>query len=546
MTEQLTDDALRAAVKAWVDAGGRKSRAAAALGVPRTTLIGWLREAENRLGIVLGKMADGHVHEVEYERMPLPAEGEVARYVLTSVQNNTHLHPAWLNLKAYADHLGAKFLVGTFTYDKDRFGPKSVKRGRTKKEDFESLWYAPEAEPFFTDKKIELAPALMWCGYINIIPTARRPLSGLETHNGRKSNIFPHVKMAMESVPSMPGEGTKFNFTTGTITQRNYIQKKTGQLAEEQHSYGGMLVEVDSKGAWWVRPLIIDANGHIYDVGPSGSPPVRVVEGVVLEDAKVEAIVWADAHEAEMEDWVRKLAWGRGGMLNTLRPRVQIVHDILSMRSRGHHDMKDPHVLFGKFARKEDRVEGEVESCARWLGESHREWCSTVVVPSNHDRHLERWLKEEDPRKGDLPNWRYHTELQLAYLRALEGQANTFNVLEHALRAKGIPEGVRFLAEDESYVLCRDIDGGIECGLHGDRGVSGARGSTQSLTRLGRSVIKGHDHTATVRDRVYSVGACSLRFPYMRGPGAHSITHAVVFENAKVQLITMWDGKWRA
>ncbi len=546
MTEALSDEVLREAVKAWVEAGGSKTRAAAALGIPRVTMVDRLRMAENRLGIVLGKMADGHVHEVDYQVRPLPPEGSVARYVLTSVQNNTHLHPAWANLKAYADHIGAEFMVGTFTYQKAKFGPKSVKRGSLKGDEFETLWYAPEVEPFFVDAKVEVAPGLVWCGYMNILPTAARPLSGLATHNGRKSNIFPHVKQAMESVPSMPGEATKFNFTTGTLTQRNYIQKKEGQKAEALHSYGGILVEVDAAGDWWVRPLSLDGNGHLYDVGTDGSGPVRVVEGAVLTDAKVEAIVWGDIHEAEMDPTVRKLAWGRGGMLNTLRPRVQVGHDIFSMRSRGHHDLKDPHVLFGKYARGEDKVEDEVGSCAAWLIEAHRDWCTTVVVPSNHDRHLERWLKEEDPRKGDLANWRYHTELQLAYLLALESKANRFNVLEHALRAKGAPAATVFLAEDSSYVLCRDIDGGIEVALHGDLGANGARGSTQGLTHLGRPVIKGHDHTATKRDNVWSVGACSLRFPYMKGPSAHSVTHAVVFENAKVQLITMWNGKWRA
>jgi hypothetical protein len=344
----------------------------------------------------------------------------------------------------------------------------------------------------------------------------------------------------------MPGEATKFNFTTGTITQRNYIQKKEGIMAEAEHAYGGVLVEVDDTGAWWVRHVTIDDNGQVYDVGPRGSSPVRVAAGEVLHDAKVEGVVWGDAHEREMEPWVRRLAWGRGGMLNTLRPRKQVCHDIFSMGSRGHHDMKDPHVLFGKFARKEDSVEAEVADCAEWLNEAHRDWCETIVVPSNHDRHLDRWLKEEDPRKGDLSNWRYHTQLQLAVLTALEAGSNHFNVLEHALREKGIPESVRFLAEDESEVLCKDINGGIETGLHGDRGVSGAKGTTQGLMRLGRPVIKAHDHTATRRGTVFSVGACSLRFPYMKGPSAHSVTHAVVFENAAVQLITMWKDKWRA
>lgn len=545
MTEPRTDEQLRSAVKAWVDNGGSKTKAAESLGIPRVTFTDWLREAETRFGLKLGRMAKGTVTEADYEVRPLPAPGEVKRYVLTSIQNNTHLHPAWGALKFYADHLGAEFFVGTLTYQKAAFGPKAVKRGTSKAGDFDSLWYAPEALAFANDKKVELAPGLVWCGYANILPTAKRPLNGFETHNGRKSNIIPHVKQELESVASMPDEGTKFNLTTGTITQRNYIQKKEGQMAEASHAYGGVLVEVDDSGAWWVRHLTIGADGAIYDVGPAPSVPLRITEGRI-EAAEVEGIVWGDIHTAEMEPWVRRLAWGGGGMLDALRPNYQVAHDIFSMRSRGHHDVKDPHVQFGKYARGEDKVEDEVAECAAWLAEAFRPWCKTVVVPSNHDRHLDRWLKEADPREGDLPNWRYHTELQLAVLRSLEAGANHFNVLEHALRAKGIPEGIRFLVEDESFVLCRDVNGGIEAGLHGDRGVSGAKGTTAGLAKLGRPVIKAHDHTAAKRGTVTSVGACSKRFPYMHGPSAHSITHAVVYPNGATQLLTMWKDKWRA
>lgn len=65
------------------------------------------------------------MHGPEYERRALPGRRRLTLPCSASVQNNTHLHPAWANLKAYSDHLGAEFLVATFTYDKDSFGPKS-------------------------------------------------------------------------------------------------------------------------------------------------------------------------------------------------------------------------------------------------------------------------------------------------------------------------------------------------------------------------------------------------------------------------------------
>lgn len=549
MTPAVPDEDLLLDVQALADAGGNRSAAARARKLPRKTFTSRLRQAEARGLLSLSLLADGRVGEVVRKVLPLPAEGEVQRYIVTSAQNNTLPHPAWENLKAYAEWLDAlpgaacRFIVGSFSYALDAYGAKNVKRGKAS-DDEDELWYAPELVPFLLDEPVQLAPGLVWCGEMNILPTAKHPLSGLETYNGRLSNIFPHAKIQMESIASMPHEATKFNYSTGTVTQRNYIQKKAGILAEQQHDYGGLLVEVNSRGDWFVRQLHIDSKGHVYDVGPSegdtdGAPAVRIVDRKVLRDAHVEAITWGDIHEAEMEAWIRRLGWGVGEMLDELRPRVQVLHDIFSQRARGHHDIKNVHVQYAKMVAGTDSVEGEVETCAGFLREAAREWCDSVVIPSNHDRHLDRWLTDEDPRK-DLKNMRYHLHLNGVVLAGLEA-GKPVNVLEAALREKGVPDSVRFLPDDESLVLA-----GIEQGLHGDRGPGGSKGSTRGLARLGRPVTKGHDHTAAIRERVYSIGACSLRFAYMHGPSAHSVSHVVTFRNGARQVITMWKGRWRA
>lgn len=554
----VPDEVLQDNIRALIRNGGNRSTTAKELGLPRSTLLDRITEAQKRFGLDLGRIADGRVEMPWTEKMPLPPKGRVARYVVTSAQNNTHLHPGWKNLKAYVDHLAdlgpAQFIVGTFSYALDAYGAKSVKRGTWKPDD-EGPWYAPEIVPFIRDERIELAPGLMWCGEMNILPTARNPLTGLETYNGRASNIVPHAKIALESVPSMPGEGVKLNYTTGAITQRNYIQKRAGITAEALHSYGGLLVEVNAAGDWWVRQLHIDDEGDVYDVGPSEgptqkAPAVRISGGVVHTDAGVEAVTWGDIHTAEMDPEVAALGWGIGAekgaacMVDELRPRRQIMHDIYSHRSRSHHEMRDFHAMYAKHVAGQDSVEGEVAHCAEFLRLASRDWCETIIVPSNHDRHLDRWLNDEDPRK-DPPNARYHLHLQATVLDAIRERKRQ-STLEVALREKGIPDSVRFLREDESFVICRGIDGGIECGLHGDLGANGARGSTRNLTRLGRAVNKGHDHTASIREHVYSAGACSLRFPYMKGPSSHSVSHIVTFENGKRQIITMWAGRWRA
>ena len=141
-----------------------------------------------------------------------------------------------------------------------------MKRG-TKKDEDKALWFDPCLAEYIRDIRVELANGLVWCGEMNILPTAEDPLSGLETYSHRKSAIFPHSKLAMRSIATMQGEGTKLNFTTGTVTLKNYIQKKAGLKAEHHHRYSALVVEVNHGGHWWVRQIGSSAkHGSIQDL----------------------------------------------------------------------------------------------------------------------------------------------------------------------------------------------------------------------------------------------------------------------------------------
>lgn len=559
-TPQVDIEELKKDVDAYMQAGGNRSEAARLRKLDRRTYTDRLAMAQTRLGIQLGKVVDGRVDFVKAVKRPLPKGKNVARYILSSCQNNTHPHkPGLTGLLAYDKWLNrfrkgdtCEFILGSFSYAIDAYGAKSVKRGAYKPK--AGLWYDPELEPYIKDEAIQLAPGLVWCGEMNILPTAVHPLTGLDDYNGRNSNIVPHVKHAMESVASLPDEATKFNYSTGAITLRNYIQKRAGIVAERKHAYGALIVEVDSAGNWYVRQLQVGEEGEIYDIGPDGYAGVKIANGKVearattdAANSYVEAISWGDIHAAEMDLGVRELGWGEGGMIDQLVPRKQFMHDIFSMRARGHHEIKNFHRTYAKFCNDEGSVEDELRVTADFMKEAARVWCETIVVRSNHDRHLDRWLNEARPEHDPL-NALIFTTLQFKVLEAMNQGNNDFNILEWALRnvEGSIPEAVRFLAEDESFVVCKHHDGGIECGLHGDLGINGARGSTQGLLKLGRRVNKEHDHTAAIRGGVFSGGACSLSFPYMKGPNSHSVSHILVFENSARQIITMWGSKFRA
>ena len=157
---------------------------------------------------------EGRVGVLETKVFSVPKRG-VKRYLFTSAQNNTPLHSGlWENLLALAAHYSAAVQVARFTYMKSGLGAsgdkakfhKGVKTVSLLQGD--TLIWDSAITPYINDDRMEVAPGLIWCGEQNILPTAIRPLSGYETYTGRASGIFPHVKFAMNSVPSGKFEPT--------------------------------------------------------------------------------------------------------------------------------------------------------------------------------------------------------------------------------------------------------------------------------------------------------------------------------------------------
>jgi hypothetical protein len=468
----------------------------------------------------------------------LPSEGHVRRYILTSAQNNTPVHEAlWLNLLALASHYDAELLVGTYSYNKSAYGQKAVKRGTERASDHEELWYDPQVIEHVCDEQVELAPGLVWCGELNILPTATHPLSQLEAYNGRCSNIVPHAKFSMQSVAAMKGEATKLNYASGTVTQRNYIQKKIGLLSEQHHGYGATLVEVCGDGSWFVRQLQATEEGVVRDL------LLKAQDGSVTDGNQISAITWGDLHVRFLDPEVRRLAWGKGGMLDELRPDFQMMHDVIDFRSRNHHEAKDPLARYQKWKAKQESVSGEVREVVDFMvAEALRPWCKTVMVPSNHHEALERWLKEAKWQDDPVNAVFYHE----AWLALLRGERDIFRwafnrLLRHEQEFM-MATRVSWLDTDETFVVA-----GVDLGQHGHMGINGARGNHKAFARLGRSTSTGHEHSAGIHLGNWVAGcSCLLRVGYNRGPSSWSHSHIVQYPEGTRTIVTMWKGRWRA
>lgn len=534
-------------VEAYSRNAGNKTRTAAELGVHRETV----RKCLQQYGIADKPVFSGSSKILKHNVMALPTQGKVFRYLLTSAQNNTLVYkPFWNNLIAYKDWLNkdentCQLMVARFSYNKNQYlNPKSQKPGGVKTSDEDECWYDESILPFICDdpkihgtRRWQLAPDFFWCAEMNILPTAVRPLSDLKTYTGTESSAFPHAKVAMEAVASMPDTNTKHIYTTGTVTRRNYIERKAGFKANFHHTYAALLVEVDHLGNWWARQLVADSKGSFYDC--PGGKVLKVVGGVVEpEGHRVEAINWGDVHVTDLPAWRHTYYWGKDGIIDILNPRYQFFHDTLSFRARTHHEMKSFSKMLEKHYTGNESVEVELERTTDFLTLSERAGTLSVVVRSNHDAHGEKWLDTAD-YKADLVNAELFLEAQLDRVRAIKrGDADDWMFFEWSAKKFGAPETIRFLKLDESFVICAKSGHPIECSLHGDIGPNGSRGSTANLSTLGCKVSKGHDHTATIRDGVYSAGTCAEQQGYNHGLTTWSVSHVLTYSNGKRCIVT--------
>jgi Bacterial regulatory protein, Fis family len=533
MTQTLLDDGVLE--QAYESSAGNVAEAAAKVGVARSTAWDRLK----KLGHITRPLAGGSVDGMKVSKLPLPAKGKVARYLLTSAQNNTYLNePVWKNLLVLAKHYDAQILVSTFTYNKNRFGKLSVKRGTATKPE-KTLWYDARLTPYLCDNRVELAPSLVFCAELNILPTAQNPLSGLEVYAGRASAIFPHTRQDMRSIAAMrDSHGVKLNYCTGTVTKKNYVQKKQGLLGEFNHIYGALLVEVTHEGVWFVRQVDAGSDGALCDL------TVVVRDGVVTTGERAVAVTWGDWHSTSIDPTVKELAVGTDGILDVLRPKYQFAHDLLEGVAISHHAWHNCHERFKAYQRGLHDVTQELKLTVDVLKEYTRKDTQLVVVSSNHDSAwINRWLREWD-YKTDPANAILFLEAQLAMYKAIERKDKAFNILEWCLGKLGYPKGIKFLGDDESFKTCSKS---IENGIHGHNGVNGSRATPEQLSRVGRKSIIAHSHTAGIFGGLFVAGTSATLNPdYSHGPSSWSHSHVVTYANKRRAIITCYGNRWRA
>jgi len=444
------------------------------------------------------------------------------RFIVSWAQSETDVHEQFLaNIEAYAKHIDADISIIAGRY-KNPTTVNTNKRTKDKESDLANTWHE-RVLPYLDAARHKIHPNLCILSDVKVQPTASTPLSGLNGLTGLESCIVGHPRVHLKSLPILDGYPHKLLVTTGSVTVDNYTDTKSGKKGEFHHTLGFVIAELDDD-VFHLRQVTADDDGSFYDL------MYHVSDGLVDDhtDMGALAIVFGDLHLGETNDDVLKVSFDMSESLNCQKI---ILHDVFNGHSISHHERNMPFILMNREKNGSDDLLAELHDMVEFF-DKYSEYYF-VMVRSNHDEFLDRWLNDVDWRKM---NNKY------AYLKLA-------NSLSDDTLGKGIiplfldeqhVENVYCLGIDESYRIAD-----IECGMHGHKGANGSRGGVMQFKNMNTKNITGHTHTPCREDGHSSVGTLThLRVGYNVGPSSWVHSNIVIYPNGKHQHVHIINNKY--
>ncbi len=443
-------------------------------------------------------------------------------YLITWAQNNTSVHDkGFKNMKAYAEFLEAEILVIAGRYR----NPTSLSASKNLKtqEDRDIIKWSNELLPYLTANRHNIHKYLMILADVKAQPTAHNPLSGFEGLSGFESSILGHPKQHLKSLPILEGHPHKILMSTGAITKPNYTDSKAGKKGEFDHVYGFAVVEIRDEEVFHIRNVSMSNSGEFNDLF------FNVKNETVRRNKSLEGIVLGDLHHGEHSEPVMEETFD---LMSILKPKAVVLHDVFDGKSISHHHERDPFKKYRKSISGDDQLDKEIEGLIEYLGRFTM-FRDVVIVRSNHDEHVDRYLRERDWKK-DIVNSLEYMELATAILK---GEAPN-GIIPYKIQQE-YPT-YKCLGLDDSFMVK-----GVECAMHGDKGASGSRGSQTQFRKLNVRTITGHGHHPWILGGAFGVGTSTkLRLDYNHGLSPWMNSHVTIDSLGKRQQIMFVNSEY--
>jgi predicted transcriptional regulator len=514
--KKLTESQIDYIIRVYKDKGNeswdkRADKLAEEFGVTQRTIRKWVSE----------KLKLKERDEVVPEQYTLAQNKEFdskkKRFIITWAQNNTPVNTGLLkNIEAYAEYINASVHVIAGRYKNPT-----------------STWTAEQEENEFWDEKVlkyldanrhDIHKYVSIMSDIKVQPTAVNPMTGMQALSGVNSCIFGAPKVQMEMIPVLDGNIPKMMATTGSITEKNYTDSKSGKVGDFHHTFGFCIVEIKDDEVFFIRQVTADdKTGAFTDLyyNVSNTKVTRVVS--------IAAAVLGDLHLGHHDEQV--LDTTLNVLFKNLKPANVVLHDVFDGHSISHHESKDAFQLYRREQDGTNSVKREVDNMLEWLKKVEK--YNVTIVRSNHDDFIDRWLINND--------WKKNIKNALEYI-------NYASLILQGKAPKGI---IPCLIEDrfpKMVTLDRSTSfkvKGWELGQHGDVGANGSRGSLLQFRKLNTKCVVGHYHSPGRKDGGLAVGTSTkLRVGYNIGPSSWLQSHVIIHEDGRAQHVNFLNGEF--
>jgi len=435
-------------------------------------------------------------------------------YVVTSAQYNARPHLPFLrNLEAYIARRDAELLVIPMA-------GKNIE---------ERTLHEALQKHKIVDGRLRLNEKIQVERY-HIRPQQIDPITGIGRFSANDiSTIFESSKQRMKVVPNSVTNLPKVLMTTGAVTRPNYnIDNRIGRIADKDHIYGAIVVEITGAKEYHYRILRANSRGHFVDFG------VKTYDGGIRTKVGLEAMIAGDWHTGDTDKKVRKATFD---MIRTLKPQKLFLHDFFNGHSVNWFQERKKISQARHHRENRMSLEDELEICAKELRtindvHSGRE---VFIVKSNHDERLDSYIQEA----------RYldHTENLYIGSKLTGEMVDGIDPLVAGISLFWeIPDNITFLDRDTEIKIRRWL-----LSAHGDKGANGARGNVRGLENAYGRSVSGHSHTPEIYRDTIKVGTSSeLNLDYNSGYASSWMnTHALIYETGSFQLVNIINGKWR-
>lgn len=353
-----------------------------------------------------------------------------------------------------------------------------------------------------------------------------------------KTVIFAHAKQRWKCAPKNIGHKLpRLLLTTGAVTFPNYnTTNDRGDNALLNHKFGFVVVDVLDKEKYLPRIVPALKNGSFVDMGIEhrlGQRPKKI---------GVDALVLGDIHFGDHDQTTMDANYE---MMEYFAPENVFLHDAINGHSVNPHEREDK--IKRAIAFEEGRLDIKTE-----FAEAYEEFVKKMAkqflktqfhfVYSNHSPDfLRRYLTEcnftEEP-------WNF-TDFTLDLVKGLRNKEDPvqrgLELIAEEKKINGLPKNINFLLLRNGLIIQ-----GYQLGVHGHKGINGARGTPSGMKKGYSKGIFGHTHTPEINGDCITVGTSSITpLEYAEGqPATVMAANGVLYKNGLAQLIPIIGEYW--